>query len=214
MPRLTGRTFGDIIEKGDYDAEARAALTADDLCAALIRWVVDIYHRLPHDGLDGEAPIDCWNRLVAKWGVSPAPDLRRRRIAFGTGLKRTVSRTGITVQGIRYHETFLAHWFKDAKDPTVNVRWYKEDLGAIEVQLKGNGKRFARSTRASRASGPKPTRPPCGSSARPTRRRRRSTPTSSSRRSLPSRRSTGMRSTASDFWSTTGLRGARRCGRG
>ncbi len=137
MPRLTGRTFGDIIEKGEYDSAKRAALTADDFCAALIRWVVDIYHRLPHEGLGGESPLACWNRLAAHWGVGAAPDLRRRRIAFGTKLHRTVRRTGIEVRGVQYHEEFLARWFIHAKDRDVNVRWYSEDIGAIEVQLDG-----------------------------------------------------------------------------
>lgn len=30
MQRLTGRTFSNMVERGDYDSKARAALTVDD----------------------------------------------------------------------------------------------------------------------------------------------------------------------------------------
>ena len=33
MPRLTGRTFGNMVERGDYDSKGRAALTIEDLCS-------------------------------------------------------------------------------------------------------------------------------------------------------------------------------------
>ncbi|WP_229582916.1 Mu transposase C-terminal domain-containing protein [Paracoccus sp. S-4012] len=137
MPRLTGRTFSSMIEKGDYDPEARAALTAGDLCAAIIRWVADIYHRSPHAGLGGETPANCWNRLTDQFGVCPPPDLARRRLALGTRFKRTVGKSGITVFGVRYHSEVLARWMLRAKNREVNLRWYSEDLGAIVAELDG-----------------------------------------------------------------------------
>lgn len=71
MQRLTGRTFSNMIERGDYDAKARAALTAEDLCQALVRWVVDIYHRRPHQGLDTETPA-----AVGRWAIAGRPSQR------------------------------------------------------------------------------------------------------------------------------------------
>ena len=130
--RFTGRTFSNTVVKGDYDSEARAALTAEELSEALVRWVVDVYHRRPHAGLNGETPLNCWNRLV---GRMPALGLRRR--ALGTRLKRTVSKKGISVLGIRYHSEVLARWFMHNTEKEVRVRWYSEDLGAIAVELDG-----------------------------------------------------------------------------
>lgn len=85
--RFTGRTFSNTVVKGDYDSEARAALTAEDLSEALVRWVVDVYHRRRHAGLDGETPLNCWNRLVSRYGVAPMPALELRRKALGTRLQ-------------------------------------------------------------------------------------------------------------------------------
>ncbi|EBA10454.1 Mu transposase C-terminal domain-containing protein [Sagittula stellata] len=135
--RLTGRTFSNTVVKGDYDSEARAALTAEELSEALVRWVVDVYHRRPHAGLNGETPLNCWNRLVGRYGVAPMPALGLRRRALGTRLKRTVSKKGISVLGIRYHSEVLARWFMHNTEKEVRVRWYSEDLGAIAVELDG-----------------------------------------------------------------------------
>ncbi|CUH41055.1 Integrase core domain protein [Jannaschia seosinensis] len=136
--RFTGRTFSNTVVKGDYDAEARAALTAEDLSEALVRWVVDVYHNRPHAGLpNGETPRMCWNRLVGRYGVAPMPKLELRRKALGTRLERTVSQKGISVLGIRYHSEEFGRWFMHARDKEVRVRWYSEDLGAITVELDG-----------------------------------------------------------------------------
>jgi putative transposase len=47
MPRLRGRTFSNVIEKGDHEPEKGAVLNAEDFCAAMVRWIVDIFHRSP-----------------------------------------------------------------------------------------------------------------------------------------------------------------------
>lgn len=137
MERLTGRTFRNTIERGDYDSKGRAALTADDFCEALTRWVADIYHRRPHKGLGGETPANCWDRLTERYGVAPGADLPRRRMAFGTRTTRVVQKDGITVLGIRYHSDLLADRFPHMRAREVNVRWYSEDIGAIAVELDG-----------------------------------------------------------------------------
>lgn len=137
LPRLTGRTFSNVIERGDYDSKAKAALTVDDLCEALVRWVVDYYHLKPHDGLGGQAPIDCWNDLIEQYGVQPAPSLRHRRLVFGTHLSKTVKKAGIEIMKVNYHSERLARWMFANRDRKVNVRFYREDMGAIEVQMDG-----------------------------------------------------------------------------
>lgn len=135
MPLLTGRTFSDVVTKGDANPEDRAALTPDELSEALVRWVVDVYHNSPHEGLDGETPANCWNRLVAEFGVQPPPDMRRRRLVFGTHLTRTLSKKGIRVLGNFYHSEELARWMLRSHNRQLAVRWYHQDIGAIGVQL-------------------------------------------------------------------------------
>lgn len=137
MPRLSGRTFSNSVKRGDYESEKRAALTPEEFCSVLVRYIVDVYHRTPHSGLDGETPLDCWNRLVEKFGVQPPPDLGRRRLIFGQELERTVTRQGITVLGVRYHSEALARFMTRAQERKVSIRWYPEDIGAIWADLDG-----------------------------------------------------------------------------
>jgi putative transposase len=79
-PRLSGRTFSDVIPKADHGAGNQTDRSAEDLREAMVRWVVDIYHNSPYARLDGETPADCWDRLVADEDVQAPPDLRRRRL--------------------------------------------------------------------------------------------------------------------------------------
>jgi putative transposase len=49
MPRLSGRTFSNIVQRGDYPSEQLAALTVEELCNVLVRWTVDVYHNTCHE---------------------------------------------------------------------------------------------------------------------------------------------------------------------
>jgi putative transposase len=137
LPRLTGRTFSDIVEKGDYDTEGRTALKAEDVCEALIRWVVDIYHRTPHRGLSGATPQEAWDQLTQKYGLASAPDLQTRRLVFGTKTTRKVDKHGVRVLNINYHHPSIAEWFLHNEDREVNIRWYPGDIGACAVEIDG-----------------------------------------------------------------------------
>jgi putative transposase len=135
MPRLTGRTFSSLALRGDHDPGANAALSVEELCSALVRWVVDIYHITPHAGLGDETPFNAWRRLTKLYGVKPAPDLRRRRLVFGTKLTRKADREGVVIHGVRYHSERLARWFVAHNKGDVDVRWYSEDIGVVMVRV-------------------------------------------------------------------------------
>lgn len=135
LPLLSGRTFSDVVAKGDADPEKSAALTQDEFAAVLVRWIVDIYHKSPHEGLDGETPANCWNRLADDYGVRPAPDTRRRRLVFGTRDTRVLSKKGIRFYGVWYHSDVLAEHMLRSSQRKLDVRWHQDDIGAIEVKL-------------------------------------------------------------------------------
>lgn len=134
-PLSPGRTFSDIITKGDADPRERAALTFDDVAFALVRWIVDGYHNTPHRGLGGETPLQCWRRLTAEYGVTPPPDSRRWRMVFGNQLTRSLNKEGLEVLGVRYHSELLALWMDRNGEGKLDVRWHPRDIGAIEVLL-------------------------------------------------------------------------------
>ena len=135
MQRLSGRTFSDIIERGDYDPGKHVAHDADPLAFALIRWVVDIYHNTPRPELGGESPIQAWRRLDRARGTPPPPSLRRRRLAFGTVLTRKVTSRGVRVMGVDYSSPELMDWFRHNRKRAVEVRWLPSDIGGVLVRL-------------------------------------------------------------------------------
>lgn len=134
LARLTGRTFGSVVERGDHPSEDNAALTLDDLAFALVRWVVDIYHRRPHSGLGGESPLEAWERLTSEHHVLPPPGAREMRIAFGTELTRTLAKDGIRVMNVRYHDLALAQKYVRKIGAKMTVRIDPANIGAIEIQ--------------------------------------------------------------------------------
>ncbi|WP_170783748.1 Mu transposase C-terminal domain-containing protein [Ruegeria lacuscaerulensis] len=137
LHRLNGRTFSSVLERGDHPSEDRACLTSEDLCYALVRWIVDIYHNTPHSGLGGRTPLEQWrtNHEAGNYPLRAAPHEKHQRLAFGTRLSRKVSKNGVTVLGVRYHFEGLAAWFLRYGNTEVEVRWLPDDIGSIEVRL-------------------------------------------------------------------------------
>lgn len=137
LPRLMGRTFSNPFERGDYQAEDRAALDAEGLAFALVRWIVDIYHNSPHEGLGGRTPLEQWDADMrdGNFPVRALPDKRSKRLAFGMKLKRHVDKTGVTILGVRYQGPELLAFRRTCGGGQVDVRWDPSDLGAIEVFL-------------------------------------------------------------------------------
>ncbi|MEY8800960.1 hypothetical protein AB9K35_11665 [Leisingera sp. XS_AS12] len=135
VSRLSGRTFSDVVERGDYPSEARAVNTVEDFATMLVRWVVDVYHNTPHEGLQGETPLECWNRLSSIYGVRPSPDSRTRRIAFGVPLNRKVTKAGVLVLGVAYNNEVLQDYFRRNRSRELHIRWLPDEIGTIEVSL-------------------------------------------------------------------------------
>jgi len=135
MGLLSGRTFSNPVEKGDYPAEREAVLTDDLLYEILVQFVVDVYHNQPHSGLDGETPANCWKRLSKKYGVSPPPCGFTRRAIFGSEFRAKVTGRGVQWFGIDYACTQLHHHFLHSPDRKVAIRLDPEDLGWATVRI-------------------------------------------------------------------------------
>ena len=139
LPRLDGRTFSSVIERGDHASGERACHDAESLCYSLVRWIVDIYHNSPHEGLGGRTPLRQWemDHAAGNFPLCAAPDARAKRLAFGVPLRTVASKAGITVLGLRYHSEALARHVIDRGAGSVDIRWDSEDIGVIEVLIAG-----------------------------------------------------------------------------
>ncbi|SFM23484.1 Mu transposase C-terminal domain-containing protein [Methylobacterium pseudosasicola] len=137
IARFPGRTFENVVAKGDYDAEGRACLFDDEQARILTRWIVDAYHGSPHDGLAGETPIACWNRLTQMRGITKAPDRHKLRAIFGIPLVRTLGSGGIRVMNLRYWCEPLVEHFLHHGEVEMDVKLDPDDLGELAVCIDG-----------------------------------------------------------------------------
>lgn len=139
FPRLSGRTFGDVVTRANHPSEARACHGIEDLAYALVRWIIDIYHNTPHEGLGGRTPLQQWEADLAdgNYPLMAAPTLRRKRLALGIPVTRKVQKDGIRVMGVRYTSAELAAWYLKKGVTDLDVRWFDENIGAVEVNLQG-----------------------------------------------------------------------------
>ena len=136
LQRFSGRTFGDVVKRGDNDAEKRASVTFDEFLLWVARWIVDVYHATPHSGLNGNTPIQKWNASIAT-AVNSRVSKTEMRLVFGTRSKRKLRRSGIRVMHIDYQSDELARVFHGMRlHDELEVAWWPHDLSAIEVRLR------------------------------------------------------------------------------
>lgn len=135
VSRFRGRTFSNPVQRGDYDAEAEASLTDQDLLAALVTYIVDVYHQRPHRGLQGETPANCWDRLTAKYGLPAPVDAMDRRAIFGIELERSISGRGVRVFGADFACEKLRDARKHCHQHKARLRFDPLDLGWIAVEV-------------------------------------------------------------------------------
>ncbi|WP_299928771.1 Mu transposase C-terminal domain-containing protein [uncultured Pelagimonas sp.] len=139
LSRLSGRTFGNVVERGTHPSEELACHAVEDLIYALVRWVVDVYHNTPQEALNGRTPLEQWETDLKdeNYPLMSAPTQRRKRIAFGLPLERVVQKDGIRILNVRYQSGDLAAWYLKNGNITLNVRWFEENIGTVEVELDG-----------------------------------------------------------------------------
>lgn len=140
MDYFKGRTFSNIIEKGEYDSHGYAVLNIDEFNRLFVRAIVDIYHNTPHSGLGFETPASAWYRLSKNTAVMQPIDQKTRRDIFGTELVRAISDKGVAVAGIHYDhpEIQRARYEQQALPyspaPRLHIRTTRLDISKISFK--------------------------------------------------------------------------------
>ncbi|MBY5485174.1 hypothetical protein E0H36_18660 [Rhizobium leguminosarum bv. viciae] len=134
---FTGRTWGSVAEKGEYDSEAEASAIADQVATCLIRWVVDGYHNTPHVELNGATPNDMWFQLARDYGVVPGPTGALRNHLFGSGLMRVITKKGIRGAGLQFQSKQVQQIRRKIGNTPIYCRLNNHDLGSISVLYEG-----------------------------------------------------------------------------
>lgn len=98
---MPGRTFNNVVNKGDYDTKGLAIMSQEKLEQLFQIWVVDIYHNRPHAGLLGKTPLQAWEDLSG-FGVRVPPKASDLDSLIGLVVQRTIQRRGIEFMGLIY----------------------------------------------------------------------------------------------------------------
>jgi putative transposase len=145
IPYLTGRTFSNPKERGDYPSQKYAVHTAESIVELLVRFTVDVYHNRKHRSLEYATPNIVWDRLIKEFGWSPPMNNHTLRHILGVAYSRDTGRHGVLVNGVNYHSERLAKHFQKFGKQHVDVRIDPEDMGHISVWLE-NGEASGWST--------------------------------------------------------------------
>lgn len=132
---FAGRTFANVVEKGDYDAEAHASMVFDDLRKAVVRFIVDQYHHRPHRGLEGKSPYQKWMEFNDNGGIPLAPSDQAIRLAFSFPHDYVIDQHGVTVGRFSYNDERLSALRAVMKGTKVSVRLDPFDLGTATVSV-------------------------------------------------------------------------------
>lgn len=133
---LPGATSSDAKQRGDYEAEAKAALTFEEALTWLTTVICDYYHARVHKAL-GLPPVVVWERhFTDENGVLSAPPVVRNLTQFQRDFypfeQRTVQRGGIEFKRSRYWHPALAPFV--GRDVEVVVRYHPRDLSRVFVR--------------------------------------------------------------------------------
>lgn len=137
LSSIPGKTFSNPVMRGDYNSEAEAILSLDDLARILVIWIVDIYHNTENYGRDGLCPADLWDHeMLEGMGCRPVPGLRTMSHVFGTTLTRTAQTTGIRIMHVNYSSEEFARELLNNPKRRFRVRWWEENMSYIQVEIR------------------------------------------------------------------------------
>ncbi|MDH6276622.1 hypothetical protein GUK36_29890 [Rhizobium leguminosarum] len=129
---FSGRTFSDVVKRGDRDPRKGASVDPMMLEAVFIRAIVDIYHNKRSTGkLGGMSRRQAWNEGCELKPPPPPPTGWHRRNIYGLNLDRVITSEGIEIMGFFYRSLEIQQMRRDRTGVKVNIRIDLWDLGEI-----------------------------------------------------------------------------------
>lgn len=138
LSSIPGKTFSNVLERGDYDPSKHAVLRLSTLREVVLTWIVDVYHQTPHRGLSKDTPARVWARDIQ--GVDrwlPASSLSVDT-AFSRTEMRRLTHKGIEHDCLFYNSQDLRVVREEnGSEIDVEIRVMDDDLGSIIVVMPG-----------------------------------------------------------------------------
>lgn len=139
IAEVPGRTFSNILERGDYDSSKHAVVSLDTLNLVLNIWTVDYYHQRKHSAL-GESPAMRWARLVGQVDRHLPESAEFVDAAFGKPDTRVLGHQGVQFDSLFYNSDDLAALRQRHGDRfDVKIVTNDEDVGHLYVICPDSG---------------------------------------------------------------------------
>jgi len=134
MHLLPGTTFSNVAQRGNYDSDAKASMTLDELEIWLWRFIACDYNRRIHSALS-RAPLDVWKAGPLGEGMVPRTVSNTDQLSFDflPSVSRAITRQGVVLNKVHYFEPFLESLF-DLGERRVPIRYDPRDLSRIYFQ--------------------------------------------------------------------------------
>ncbi|WP_327212262.1 Mu transposase C-terminal domain-containing protein [Rhizobium beringeri] len=134
LQNFSGRTFSDVVKRGDHDPKKGVSVDPVMLEKVLLRAIVDIFHNTPNTGkLGGMTPNQAW-LVGCKLRNPPAPPTGYlRRKIYGINLTRVIRREGIRFIGFYFRSEEIQRMRMDDTDREVHIRVDMQDVSEITV---------------------------------------------------------------------------------
>ncbi len=149
---LSGTTFSNPKERGEYDSEAKAVFTLKELEKWIAEFIVNVYHKTIHSeiGMTPEKKYEIGILGDEKTAGTGLPDMidreeaERIRISLLPFTERTIQKDGISFENIKYYHDVLRKYIRiednnGKKRKTFVVRFDPRDISKIyfyEPELK------------------------------------------------------------------------------
>ena len=136
---LSGTTFSNPQERGDYESEKKAVFTLKELEKYIAEWIVNVYHKTPHGGLDGMTPEEKFAEgLKGKNGL-PTPvkildgleEKKFARISLLPFEERKITKQGVSLFKLKYYDEVLSAFIKPKNNEKHIFRYDPKDLNRI-----------------------------------------------------------------------------------
>ena len=140
---LPGTTYSNLAGRGDYDPARHACVSLSALNRLLHIWLLDVYARDWHEGVKA-VPAKLWEESIAAgWEPALHHSADEVRILLHRIAERTLGRTGIDFESLRYQSPELAR-LRSQLPPgaRVRVRYDPGDLGGLHIYDPTGGGRW------------------------------------------------------------------------
>lgn len=144
-----GQTASTPKERGEYDSDAEAVFTLDELEKTIVHWITGVYHQRRHSGLL-TSPAQRWRDGILGSGATAAPpqrkpaDEERFALDFTPMVRRTLQHYGFRIDEIDYYSDVLRPYIANKRKDSRQfiIRRDPQDISYVHIWDSSLGQYF------------------------------------------------------------------------